>query len=124
MLVPTDAEGGRQGAVPTGAENGGQIARATNEERGRTSAGPTGKEETEMFIEAIREALALIGLLTVMVALLGIGLNEILYGTWYGETEAQRRERMRKERRKATGYRRTGGQIARATGRGTREIER
>lgn len=74
-----------------------------------------------MFTETIREALAFIGLLTVMVALLGIGLNELLYGTWYGETEEQRRERVRKERRKATGNRRTGGQIARATGRGTRK---
>lgn len=53
-----------------------------------------------MFTETIREALAFIGLLALMVALLGIGLNELLYGTWYGETEEQRRERMRKERRR------------------------
>lgn len=54
-----------------------------------------------MFTETIRDAFAFIGYLGFIVALLGIGLNEILYGTWYGETEEQRRERVRKERREA-----------------------
>ena len=54
-----------------------------------------------MFMETIRDAFAFIGYLGFIVALLGIGLNEILYGTWYGETEAQKRERVRKDRRKA-----------------------
>ena len=51
-----------------------------------------------MFLEIIRELLTFIGGMTVLVAVIGIGLNWILYRNWYGETEAQRRERVRRER--------------------------
>ena len=52
-----------------------------------------------MFREIIRDLLTWIGAMTVMVAVVGIAVNEVLYGNWYGETEAQRRERIRKERK-------------------------
>ncbi len=46
----------------------------------------------------IIDILALIGALTVLVALAGITLNWILDRNWYGETEDQRKERIRRER--------------------------
>ena len=54
-----------------------------------------------MLREIIRELLVFVGAMTVLVAVLGIGLNWILYRNWYGETEAQRRERVRRERNSA-----------------------
>lgn len=51
-----------------------------------------------MLREIIRELLVFVGAMTVLVALAGITLNWILYRNWYGETEEQRRERIRKER--------------------------
>ena len=54
-----------------------------------------------MFWEIMKDILTWIGAMTVMVAVVGIVVNEILYGNWYGETEALRRERIRRARRKA-----------------------
>lgn len=51
-----------------------------------------------MVSEIFKEILAFIGLMTVMVAVLGVAFNLALYRNWYGETESQRRERLRKER--------------------------
>ena len=51
-----------------------------------------------MFWETIKGILDWVGALSALVAVLSIMLNELLYGTWYGETEQQRRERIRKER--------------------------
>lgn len=51
-----------------------------------------------MLREIIRELLVFVGAMTVLVAVLGIGLNWILYRNWYGETEEQRKERIRRER--------------------------
>lgn len=54
-----------------------------------------------MFLDIIRAFLIWLGAMTLLVAVLGIGLNWILYRNWYGETEAQRRERVRRERNAA-----------------------
>lgn len=54
-----------------------------------------------MFLDIIRAFLIWLGGMTLLVAVLGIGLNWILYRNWYGETEAQRRERVRRERNAA-----------------------
>lgn len=51
-----------------------------------------------MVGEVFKEIFAFFGLMTVLVAVLGIILNEIVWGNWYGETEEQKRERIRKER--------------------------
>lgn len=51
-----------------------------------------------MFWQAIQEALTFIGGMVLLVAVIGILLNLALYRNWYGETEAQRRERVRRER--------------------------
>ena len=51
-----------------------------------------------MIGEIFNGILAFIGLMVVLCTVLGIGINFLLYHNWYGETEAQRRERLRKER--------------------------
>ena len=51
-----------------------------------------------MFLEIFYGILAFIGLMVVMCAVIGIGINFLLFHNWYGETEAQRRDRLRKER--------------------------
>ena len=51
-----------------------------------------------MIGEIFNGILAFIGLMVVLCTLIGIGINFLLYHNWYGETEAQRRERLRKER--------------------------
>lgn len=51
-----------------------------------------------MFLDIIRAFLIWLGGMTLLVALMGIGLNWILYRNWYGETEEQRKERIRRER--------------------------
>lgn len=54
-----------------------------------------------MFLEMIRAFLIWLGAMTLLVAVIGIGLNWLLYRNWYGETEEQRRERVRRERNAA-----------------------
>lgn len=54
-----------------------------------------------MFLDIIRAFLIWLGGMTLLVALMGIGLNWILCRNWYGETEEQRRERVRRERAEA-----------------------
>ena len=54
-----------------------------------------------MFWQIFKDILTFIGAMTLLVTVIGIAVNAILYGNWYGETEAQRRERIRKARRKA-----------------------
>lgn len=51
-----------------------------------------------MIGKLITDILAFVGALTVLVALAGIVLNRILYQNWYGETEEQKRRRIRRER--------------------------
>lgn len=49
-----------------------------------------------MFLEIFYGILAFIGLMVVLCTVIGIGINFLLFHNWYGETEAQKRERMRK----------------------------
>lgn len=51
-----------------------------------------------MISEIIKELLVFIGAMTVLVALAGITINWILFRNWYGETEEQKRRRIRRER--------------------------
>lgn len=51
-----------------------------------------------MIGKLITDILAFVGALTVLVALAGIILNCTLYRNWYGETEVQKRRRIRRER--------------------------
>lgn len=51
-----------------------------------------------MIGKLITDILAFVGALTVLVALAGITLNWTLYHNWYGETEEQKRRRIRRER--------------------------
>ena len=51
-----------------------------------------------MIGKLITDILAFVGALTVLVALAGITLNWTLHRTWYGETEEQKRRRIRRER--------------------------
>lgn len=51
-----------------------------------------------MIGKLITDILAFVGALTVLVALAGIILNCTLHRNWYGETEEQKRRRIRRER--------------------------
>lgn len=53
-----------------------------------------------MFWQIFKDILTFIGAMTLLVTVIGIAVNAILYGNWYGETEAQRRERIRKARKR------------------------
>lgn len=73
---------------------------ATNGVRGNGTAARLAalQRRYKMLREIIRELLVFVGAMTVLVALAGIVLNCTLQRNWYGETEEQKRRRIRRER--------------------------